>query len=155
MKENRYFAACTVYEGKIVESGGWSSKLLLKSVETFDYYENKWIYLPDMIEKRNDHASVTIGNKLFVIGGYRMATCEMFDSCTRKFCYIKSCSGFPNNLFRLHGVSISNQIVIFAEVCNEFHTEIFTCCTETYEWKSIDCDVLKNKSQVSCVKYHQ
>ena len=42
----------------------------LKSVETYDYYEDKWTYLADMIEKRSDHAVVSIGNKTFVIGGF-------------------------------------------------------------------------------------
>ena len=42
----------------------------LKSVETYDYYEDKWTYLADMIEQRSDHAAVSIGNKTFVIGGF-------------------------------------------------------------------------------------
>ena len=44
------------------------------SVETYDYYENKWTYLPDMIESRCDHASVSMGNKMFVIGGSYTST---------------------------------------------------------------------------------
>ena len=64
----RYFSACTVFEGKIVVAGGNNyDHVELKSVEAYDYYENKWTHLPDMIEKRNDHAAVSIGNKLFVM----------------------------------------------------------------------------------------
>ena len=45
MNDIRQNPACTVFEGKIVVSGGRS-----KSVEAYDYYENKWTYLPDMIK---------------------------------------------------------------------------------------------------------
>ena len=37
MNEHRKCAACTVYEGKIVVTGG----IRLKLVEAYDYYENK------------------------------------------------------------------------------------------------------------------
>ena len=86
MKELRYYASCTVFEGKVVVTGG-SDK---KSVEAYDYYENKWTYLPDMIEKRSYHASVSMGNKLFVVGGDSISSCEVFDNCSRKFTIIKS-----------------------------------------------------------------
>ena len=31
------------------------------------------------------HASVSMGNKLFVIGGRKISSCEIFNSCSRKF----------------------------------------------------------------------
>ena len=63
-KEKRHYI--TVFEEKLVVTGG----AFTNSVEAYDYYENKWTYLPDMIEERHYHASVSMGNKLFVIGGY-------------------------------------------------------------------------------------
>ena len=81
MNEHRKGAACTVYEGKFVVSGSF----YLKSVEAYDYYENKWNYLPDMIKERFQHASVSMENKLFVIGRWDTSTCEVFDSFSRKF----------------------------------------------------------------------
>ena len=65
-------AACTVFEGKIVITGGENNWPQLKSVEAHEYYENKCTYLPDMIEKRFNHAAVSIGNKMFVIGRYKL-----------------------------------------------------------------------------------
>ena len=62
-RNERKFAACTVFEGKIVVSGGVQSN----TVESYDFYENKWTYLPSMIEYRYFHGSVSVGNKLFVI----------------------------------------------------------------------------------------
>ena len=55
MNESRIEAACTVFEGKIVVSGGRKNTCYLKSVELYDYHENKWTYLPDMIEHRCEH----------------------------------------------------------------------------------------------------
>ena len=87
---NRLFLACTLFEGKIVVSGGMSDFEDIKSVEAYDYYENKWTYLPDMIEGRCVHASVSMGNKMFVIGGSDTSSYEVFDSYSRKFTSIKS-----------------------------------------------------------------
>ena len=90
LNEERIAAAFTVFEGKIVVSGGFQS-----SVEAYDYYENKWTFLPDMIHSLRQHVSVSIGNKLFVIGGFEKS-CEIFDSFSRKFCSIKTCLDFTN-----------------------------------------------------------
>ena len=92
LNQARSCAACKVFEGKIVVTGGFSSldSCQLKSVKSYDYYENKWTYLPDMNDKRCFHAAVSMGNKLFVIGGIRTTSCEMFDSCSRIFININS-----------------------------------------------------------------
>ena len=82
MKIDRNRVACSVFEGKIVVSGGYSN---LKSVEAYDYYENKWNNFPGMIQGRDFHGSVSLGNKLFVIG----FTFEVFDSLFRIFTKIK------------------------------------------------------------------
>ena len=36
--------------------------------------------LPDMIEDRWNHTAVSMGNKIFVTGGYESSNCEIFDS---------------------------------------------------------------------------
>ena len=88
----RHGVACAVFEGKIVVTGGYDYKqgTELKSVEAYDYYDNKWTYLPDMIEERYGHASVSMGDKMFVIDGKLTASCEVFESFSRKFSAIKS-----------------------------------------------------------------
>ena len=52
-------------------SGGCKKKVLknLKSVEVYNYYENKRTYLPDMNEGRCEHASISMSNKMFAISG--------------------------------------------------------------------------------------
>ena len=89
MKQYRDFAACTVFEGKIVVTGGTDNRYKLNSVEAYDYYENKLTYLPEMIERRYYHASVSMGNKMFVIGGEKTPSCEAFDCLSRKFTALK------------------------------------------------------------------
>ena len=154
MNESKYVAACTVYEGKIVVSGGWNNEEL-NSVEAYDYYENKWTYLPDMIEERDNHASVSIGNKLFVIGGCKMSSCEMFDSFSRRFCYIKTFADSTNDIYNFRAVSITNQLVIFGEVDFDKETKVFTYNVKTGLLKLIDFDYLKNKHAFSCIKFRQ
>ena len=83
INEARYTAGCTVFEGKIIVTGGIHDWYEIKSVEAYHYYENKWTYLPDMIEERCFHATVSMVNKMFVIGGHETSNCEMFNSCYR------------------------------------------------------------------------
>ena len=80
MNDCRHDANCTLYGGKIVLTGGFDEVSVLKSVEAYDYYENKWDSFPCMINKRYLHGAVCMGNKLFVIGGEYNATCEVVDS---------------------------------------------------------------------------
>ena len=116
LNKSRCLAACTVFEGKIVVTGSIlrSDCLLLKSVESYDFNEKKWTYLPDMNEKRYLHASVSMGNKFFVIGGSRISSSEVFDSCSRKFSIINSqmnLSTLVRNPFK--SFSIGSNIVVF------------------------------------------
>ena len=149
MNEIRYRAACTVYEGKIVVTGGCS-----KSVESYDYNDNKWTYLPDMIDVRLNHALVSMGNKMFVIGGFlRRSTCEIFESCSRKFCYIRTRSEI-NNIASFKGACVSNQFIVFGEVMGKRQTKVFIFDVKANQWKNIDCSILNNKCFVSCIKYH-
>ena len=99
MNKGRGFAACTVFEGKIVVSGGWHkanipgvdiSRSRLSSVEAYNSHENKWVRFPHMLERRSEHDIVSMGNRMFVIGGRIDNTCEVFDSVTNKFTYIEN-----------------------------------------------------------------
>ena len=83
-------AACTVFEGKIVVSGGtrkpfedrsivttYEMKYILKLdfLEAYDYHENKWSSFRSMLKQRNNHTAVSIGNKMFIAGGMS-SSCE-------------------------------------------------------------------------------
>ena len=82
----RFSAACTVFESKIVVSGGTNGFDRLKSVEAYNHHKNIWTILPEMIEERyNNPGAVGMGNKMFVIGGTYELTCEVLDSVSKKF----------------------------------------------------------------------
>ena len=83
MNHYRAFAACTVFEGKIVVSGGMHT-VHLKSVEAYDHYENKWNFLPNMNFGKYKQGAVSMDNKMFVIDGCNRF-CEVFHSYSRKF----------------------------------------------------------------------
>ena len=138
MKQNRYFAACTVFEGKIFITGGTYNWYKLNSVETYDYYDNKWTYLPEMIERRSYHASVKMSNKMFVIGGgYTDGLgCEVFDSFSRKFTYISAARIKTIDQSNSEVVCISDKIIVFYETFyleSVVNTKVFVyddCWTE-------------------------
>ena len=106
MNESREDTSCTVFQGKVVVTGGSVNRRLgpsallwrmrrgysndfSKSVETYCFHENKWTQLPYMLKEKCFHSTVSIGNKLFVIDGFSNDGCEVFDSITNKFISIK------------------------------------------------------------------
>ena len=108
----RSSAACKVFEGKIVVSGGSLSRNYLKSVEVYDHHENTWTYLPGMINDRRFHGSVSMGNKMFMIGEFNTTSWEMFESISRKFLFIKEIK-YVSNIDSLSLISVGNRIFVF------------------------------------------
>ena len=114
LNEVRKWAECTIFEGKIVVTGGVNSLTQLNSVEAYDYYENKWNYLPNMIQGRSSHGSVSLGNKLFVIGGFNTSSCEVFGRSSKVFTKIKGLD-HPFYIYpTLPLVSVGYKIIAFA-----------------------------------------
>ena len=151
MNDKRELAACTVFEGKIVVSGGLKSK----SVEAYDFYEDKWTYLPYMILKRYDHASVSISNKMFMIGGWNTSTCEVFNSFSRKFTSIKSLVKLKWTYFQ--AVSIGSDIVVFSIpiVYNKNSiVKMYVYDKEIDDYSAVASKICENAVGVSCVKYY-
>ena len=131
----RESGSSTVFEGKIVVSGG-QNDTDLKSVEAYDHHENQWTQLPDMIHERYGHGVVSMGNKMFVIGGWQnVADCEVFDSSSRIFTSIKKMflvnelDVEPRSVFGIGG-----KITVFIKRANSVVNKLI----QTY-------DVLENK----------
>ena len=97
----RLESSSAVYGGRIVVSGGTNKNNSdEKSVEVYDQSANDWSLMPSMIEGRHGHASVSIRNKLYMIGGnvrQYEPTCEVFDSFSRVFVNIEPS---PKSLWR-------------------------------------------------------
>ena len=81
----RHSSACTVFEGKVVATGG-NIAGGLNTVEAYDdHHENKWNSLPGMIEAMYNHSAVSMGNKLFVADGNNTDDCEVFNRISITF----------------------------------------------------------------------
>ena len=141
LNKARDCAACTVFEGKIVVTGGYHD---LKSVEAYDCHENKWSYLPDMIKGRYSHAAVSMGNKLFVIGGRYTTKCELFSSFSRQFTEIEY-SLIPDMRSRyFKAVCTGNYIVVFRRLLFTCETIIYMYEAREHKWSIVDCNFNEN-----------
>ena len=151
LNEARERAACAVFEGRIVVTGGYD----LKSVEQYDYYENKWKYLPNMIEERSDHAAVSMGNKLFVIGSHETSNCEIFDSRSRKFASIKSFVKLPEiDDYYFKAVCVGYYIFVIHGFFGFNETKNYIYDVDKQMWSNFDSEVCENNFFSNCVKYY-
>ena len=148
-KQRRGYAACTVFEGKIVVTGNY-----LKSVEAYDYYENKWTYLPDMNKERSCHASVSMGNKLFVIGGYSNTSCEVFDSFSRNFTIVNASLIDTIKPFNFEAVCVGNKIVVFCMQLKYLETKVFMYDVVNDSWSEKKIKSVINLTGSSYIKYN-
>ena len=152
-KQKRHNAACTVFEGKIVVTGGKYYRTL-KSVEAYDHYENKLTYLPDMIEERLFHASVSMGNKLFVIGGWITTSCEVIDSFYRKFTFISSSVGSIEGRYHFEAICIGNKVLVLALNIFKLNSKLIVYDTINDSWSEKNIEVVNNLVGSSFVRYN-
>ena len=100
--------------------------------------------MPGLTQRRCYHESVAMGNKLYVIGGLKLQTCEVFDGFSNKFTAIRQ---FPKKIPFDMGVEmfrIKNEIVV--KFCNRKDAEeddVFIYNTTTDEWTSICVNTFK------------
>ena len=131
MNQCKGCAECTIFEGKIVTIGG-CERNFLKVVETYDYHEKKWAFLPDMIYARCGFGAVGMESKLFAIGGANMyynseLNGEIFDSYSRKFTIIKEMQnifGDQSFLFEVK-LFINGYNVIICSLTSDCHLKQF------------------------------
>ena len=128
---------------------GCVCKEWLKSVEEYDHHENKWTYLPDMIKERCNHAPVSMGNKMFVIGGWNINSCELFDNISRRFVKLQELpEGFRALDFQKRTICVGSKIMLFIgkDYCTS--PKIFMYDINTNDWKVKE----SNFNVSACVK---
>ena len=109
IKETKYFAAGTVFQGNVIVSGGKDDNdNFLNIVESYDVFGDKWTLMPSMIKSRSGHSLVTVENKMFVIP-FANNNCEVFNNFCKKFVAFK----LSHTLFFMKAVSILNKMMIF------------------------------------------
>ena len=154
MNKARVFAASTVYEERIVVSGGMINNdfsISLNTVEAYDPFADTWSSMPNMIEGRSYHSSVALRNKLFVFGslsGQGRRSCEVFDSSCKKFVVIKR---FSSTLtFDLKNVantfSIGSKLITIGDISST----VLYYDAEKDEWSEKKFNLTKDKTMFSC-----
>ena len=139
LKEHRMGAACSAFAGRIFVSGGCSvgSSEKLKTVFSYDDFENKWVKAPDMLQGRSDPTSVGIRNRLYVFSLHG-TTPEMYDVLSNKFQYITPPK--IRGLFATSPMTIGSKILFF-----KLHSlEMMEYDSDMNEWsevKKINSDV--------------
>ena len=179
MQERREGPACSIFEGRIVVSGGLQYHdiedntgeisgdesndngnyydshdyfIAVKTVEVYDHVADSWSYFPSMIYTRCYHKSVSIKNKLFMIGGGR-DTCEVYDSTGKQFVALKSDLTLYKVLLQdpVAALTIGSQILVFGEKSS------IVLCYDVFkdEWTEKSCEITKHLVGFSCVKVPQ
>ena len=99
-----------------------------------------------MINRRSCHSACSMGNKLFIIGGHKNKSCEVFDSFSGKFTFIRSApfEGYGNQC-----VCLGNKINVYRfDKC-----KVFVFNTEENNWVIRKLNINKSKYEwLSCVR---
>ena len=149
MSVNKINVAFSVFCGKLVVTGGFIrvQHLMLRStntVEIYDHFSNKWSPMPEMIEEKCYHDSVSIGSKLYVIS-YE-SCCEVFDYFSNVF--VRILNRMPRSWFSgVKCLSIGNKIITISDRSFYKYVEFDV---EKQEWS----EVFKNNWIGVKVKYY-
>ncbi|KAL9968882.1 hypothetical protein ACROYT_G021026 [Oculina patagonica] len=118
---------CVVGSTYLYAFGGYSSDedIPLMSAEYYDHLSDSWVDIAPMNRRRSDACAVSVGSKIFVIGGedilgspIKLASCEVYDPATKRWTAIASiqqprshagAAVIKNKVFVLGGVDKSNR----------------------------------------------
>ena len=138
MKEARYYAACAVFQGNIIVSGGMDNgRNILSTVESYDVFADKWSSMPSMIRGKHDLSLSVVQDKLFVIGQGRQF-CEVFDNIGKQFVALESsfCIYFSVN----KSIALGNKIIVIQDsVCRAICYDVVD-----NKWSYELCEIIEN-----------
>ena len=113
MLEKRQFAASAAFQNMIFVCGGLDDRGLLRSTEVFDPEHFKWKSFPGMCLRRFQHKAVASDNKLFVLGGTRRFSSEVYDSVSNVFTLMMKTPTTSRRIPHLQTVLIYKKIYVF------------------------------------------
>ena len=144
LKKARGNAACVVFNGNIVISGGMENdNIVLNTVESYDVFGDKLTSMPSMIYSHKFHNLVVVKNKLFVISK-GIESCEVYDNACKKFVVLKH----QPYIYCNKSVSIGKKIMIFQEAMST----VICYDVDKDEWSEESCEVTKDLIDFSCTK---
>ena len=138
----RMSAACVVFQGNIVVSGGMNYYNDLNSVESYDVFANKWSLMPSTINSHRCHSLVVVKDKLFVIGDERNRF-EVFDNVCKKFVSLKH-----PFIDYSKSVAIGNRIIVFKYVIST----LLCYDVDKDEWSEESFELTEDLDGFSCAK---
>ena len=148
LNQARVLASSTVYEEKIVASGGYTDDNNLSTVEAYDHAANTWTYMSSMNYGRCYHALVAIKNKLFVFGG-ETEVFEMYDSFTKTFAILKPPPSVMNTGYKVvEAIPVGKKILIF----KRYSTTITIFDLDKNEWSEERFNATKEIDDFCCFK---
>ena len=151
MNVARKYAACTVFDGRIVVSGGHDGRLnWLNSVEAYDPADETWTYMASMIEDRVHHKSAAGRNKIFVIGGHLSLTCEVFDASCNKFVALKISLQIDQLNLEEPVEAIVNGKNFY--VFTHYPTNVICYDLDKDEWSEQKCEAIGDHHNFCCLK---
>ena len=144
MNEAVSYAACAVYQNKIIVCGGHVNGYITNSVNMYDPSTDEWKTMPNMVTRKSHHSAVAVKNKLFVVS-IRFDKIETFDSINKKFVSLKP-PGIKNNCVS-EIVSMANKFYVFFL---SKKTYVYCYDIDESKWyrKYLKCE----RSSISCVK---
>ena len=133
---NRFCAASTFIQNKVVVAGGCDGKTLLDTIEILDWDESnhgsQWIQSPSRLPIYViSHTLVTFNDKLFMIGGHDYSKSldtiweGSFDRVSNEITWVEMGLRLQKKRFRHFSFVISNQIITFGGLgVNDDYVEI-------------------------------
>ena len=95
-----------------------AATVYIKSLEAYDYHENKWSAFPSMLSATANHTAISISNKMFMMENRFSAylnNFEVFVSVTRKLTSIKSLPKLVKYFDQNQTVFVGYTIYFFIE----------------------------------------
>ena len=74
-----------------------------QTVDTYDHSSERWSQMPPMQIPRSYHASIAVGNKLYMMEE-NTNLCEVYDRMSDKFVLIKSTMSYSNGNLGIRSV---------------------------------------------------
>ena len=144
MNEAVSYAACAVYQNKIIVCGGHANGYITNSANSYDPSADEWNPMPNMVTEKVHHSAVVVKNKLFVVSRY-FDELETFDSINNMFVSLKLPLIKNNRVSEV--VSMGNKFYVFFQSKN---TYVLCYDIDENKWcrKSLKC----NTYSFSCVK---
>ncbi len=152
MNEHRIgFASCAIGD-KLYIIGGHGGYGWLSSVEVFDTITQEWSSLPNMTTKGDECAAVSVGNKIYVFGGWYgtyLSSAEVYDVTTQGWTPLPD---MKEKRSACAATAVGNRIyIVGGRDGSTYHSSCEVFDTSTNTWSSPIPDIKEKRSSCQAV----